>query len=93
MTLCSYLVEHSVEYALSALFSFSSSSSFSLPPLVPQLSFPFHPLFLHPVPFRAVFPDVPEMILPADGTKSVGMLFNNVLREDGKSQNFAVYMV
>jgi len=43
--------------------------------------------------YRAVFPDVPEKILPADGTKSVGLLFNNVLRGVGKSQNFAIYMV
>lgn len=77
------------------------SSLFLLPLLPPPLSLlgpptPFSslpPLFLFLASIRAVFPDVPEKILPADGTKSVGMLFSNVLREDGKSQNFVVYMV
>jgi hypothetical protein len=33
-----------------------------------------------------------EKILPADGTKTVGELFYEVLEGTGKLQNFAVYM-
>ena len=40
----------------------------------------------------AVIPDMLEKILPADGTKTVGELFYEVLEGIGKLQNFAVYM-
>ena len=40
----------------------------------------------------AAIPDVLERILPADGTKTVGELFYEVLESIGKLQNFAVYL-
>ena len=39
-----------------------------------------------------MFPDVPEKILPANGTKTIGALFTSVLKDIGKQQNFAVYL-
>ena len=42
--------------------------------------------------YSAVIPDMLEKILPADGTKTVGELFYEVLEGTGKLQNFAVYM-
>ncbi len=44
-------------------------------------------------PSSAEFPDVPERILPADGRATVGGIFNRIMKESGKTQNFAVYLV
>lgn len=48
--------------------------------------------FLFSLSNSAVIPDMLEKILPADGTKTVGELFYEVLEGIGKLQNFAVYM-
>ena len=51
-----------------------------------------HLNFLFSLSNSAVIPDMLEKILPADGTKTVGELFYEVLEGIGKLQNFAVYM-
>lgn len=40
--------------------------------------------------YSATFPNVPERILPADGTQTIGDLFVGVLQEMGKLQKFSV---
>ena len=48
------------------------------------LSFPF--------PISATFPDMLEIVLLADGSKTVRDLFNQVLIERGKMEPYSIYI-